>query len=88
LSKLEKLNLRQNAFEGKIPEEIGDLKRLSKLDLCHNHFTGSLAKELGQLTELTELRLHCNQFSGEIISRSLFLLHADCLLRWWPIGDV
>ena len=66
LSKLEKLNLRQNAFGGKIPEEIGDLRRLNKLDLCHNQFTGPLTKELGQLTELIELRLHCNQFSGEI----------------------
>uniref|UniRef100_A0A7S4AE23 Leucine-rich repeat-containing N-terminal plant-type domain-containing protein n=1 Tax=Pseudo-nitzschia australis TaxID=44445 RepID=A0A7S4AE23_9STRA len=55
LSKLNKLYLDQNEFEGPFPESVSKLTSLVELNLSGNHLTGSLPSELVKLTHLGEL---------------------------------
>lgn len=48
-------NLRNNSFNGKIPEEIGELKELEVLDLGYNNFSGLIPPQLGTSLSLTIL---------------------------------
>ncbi|XP_022721743.1 receptor-like protein 12 [Durio zibethinus] len=60
------LDLSNNSFRGKIPEEIQNLKSLIVLNLSHNGFLGPIPLALGNLTELESLDLSQNKLSGKI----------------------
>ncbi|XVF29037.1 hypothetical protein REPUB_Repub15cG0084900 [Reevesia pubescens] len=60
------LDLSDNSFHGRIPEEIQNLKPLKVLNLSHNSFFGTIPLALGNLTELESLDLSHNKLSGEI----------------------
>ena len=64
LSRLEILELNNNALTGGIPISLGKLSHLTQLRLSHNKLTGSIPVELGNLTELRELWLNDNSLSG------------------------
>lgn len=50
---------------GKIPPELGDMRRLASIFLHHNHLTGTIPEALSKL-DLDSLNLHDNDLSGEI----------------------
>lgn len=60
------LTLNANNLQGKLPVEIGDLKRLKNLSLGNNAITGTLPESLGDLSSLESLNLRNNQLSGII----------------------
>ncbi|RVW53590.1 putative leucine-rich repeat receptor-like protein kinase [Vitis vinifera] len=60
------LQLQHNHFFGKIPSEIGLLKKLNVLFLYNNKLNGSIPSETGNLRELSSLDLSGNQLSGPI----------------------
>ncbi|XP_022723081.1 receptor-like protein 12 [Durio zibethinus] len=60
------LDLSNNSFHGRIPEEIQKLKSLKVLNLSHNSFLGPIPLALGNLTELESLDLSQNKLSGKI----------------------
>ncbi|EYU39802.1 hypothetical protein MIMGU_mgv1a000665mg [Erythranthe guttata] len=60
------LDLSNNRFVGKIPEEIGELKSLVVLNLSRNGFEGRIQPSLGDLVELESLDLSQNKLSGNI----------------------
>ncbi|KAK6144857.1 hypothetical protein DH2020_021677 [Rehmannia glutinosa] len=60
------LDLSNNRFYGKIPDEIGELKSLVVLNLSRNGFDGKIPSSLGNLVELESLDLSKNKFSGTI----------------------
>ncbi|WVZ08523.1 hypothetical protein V8G54_021869 [Vigna mungo] len=62
------LQVQNNNFTGKIPPEIGLLKRINYLFLYNNHFSGPIPVEIGNLKEMKWLDLSTNQFSGPIPS--------------------
>ena len=67
LTKLEGLQLHNNALTGTIPTELGDLTNLNdSLDLYGNELTGTIPTELGSLESLTELYLSFNQLAGAL----------------------
>lgn len=54
----DRLNLRENFYDGQIPSTIGDLPQtLAFLDLSANQLTGTIPTEAGRLLQLTDLRL-------------------------------
>ncbi|XP_022722203.1 receptor-like protein 12 [Durio zibethinus] len=60
------LDLSNNSFHGRIPEEIQKLKSLKVLNLSYNSFLGPIPLALGNLTELESLDLSQNKLSGKI----------------------
>ncbi|KAI3693286.1 hypothetical protein L6452_33119 [Arctium lappa] len=60
------ISLQGNGLFGKIPPEIGQLKRLSGLYLHFNGLHGEIPKEIAELTQLADLYLNVNNLSGEI----------------------
>ena len=66
LTRLERLNLRDNHVSGAIPPELGGLAHLERLDLEGNSLSGPIPPELGNLANLKLLRLGNNQLSGPI----------------------
>ncbi|KAG5055412.1 hypothetical protein JHK85_007922 [Glycine max] len=62
------LQLQNNKFTGRIPSQIGLLKKINILFLYKNVFSGSIPVEIGNLKEMTQLDLSQNQFSGPIPS--------------------
>ncbi|XP_078149677.1 receptor-like protein 6 [Carex rostrata] len=66
LSIFSSLDLSQNGFSGKIPEDIGQLKSLQVLNLSHNALTGPIPVEFANLEQLESLDLSSNQLSGHI----------------------
>ena len=63
---LSAVDLSSNRFEGKIPEDIGNLKALHLLNLSNNALTGQIPPSLGSMTELESLDLSRNKLYGEI----------------------
>ena len=66
LSKLEDLQLSNNALTGSIPAELGALRELDILYLFNNELTGAIPAELGNLAKLRFLGLRDNQLTGSI----------------------
>ncbi|CAN4124728.1 unnamed protein product [Withania somnifera] len=64
LVSLLKLDLSYNNLQGKIPEEISQLKNLTLLDLSNNKLSGGLTKSLQEMTSLEELVLSKNPMGG------------------------
>ncbi|XP_078167949.1 uncharacterized protein LOC144562619 [Carex rostrata] len=60
------IDLSNNTFSGRIPEEIGKLKSLDVLNLSHNTLIGPIPQQFGNLKQLQLLDLSFNQFSGHI----------------------
>ena len=60
------LNLYGRGLNGRIPPELGRLKRLRTLNLARNRLTGPIPPELGQLTDLRELALDRNALTGAV----------------------
>jgi len=62
-TKIEELNLSNNALTGALPSQVGALRNLKVLNLSNNNFTGVPA-EIGQLSKLEVLDLSNNKLTG------------------------
>ncbi|XP_078150050.1 uncharacterized protein LOC144545338 [Carex rostrata] len=60
------IDLSNNEFWGRIPEEIGKLESLDVLNLSHNTLIGPISKKIANLKQLQLLDLSSNQLSGHI----------------------
>uniref|UniRef100_A0A7N2LNF8 Leucine-rich repeat-containing N-terminal plant-type domain-containing protein n=2 Tax=Quercus lobata TaxID=97700 RepID=A0A7N2LNF8_QUELO len=60
------LDIRDNRFNGSIPNEIAGLSNLKVLSLSGNHFSGVISKQLCQLKKISIMDLSNNFFSGTI----------------------
>ncbi|KNA17824.1 hypothetical protein SOVF_076430 [Spinacia oleracea] len=60
------IDFSNNAFQGKLPKELGNLHALVVLNLSHNSFLGHIPSSFGNLTQVESLDLSCNAFSGRI----------------------
>nr|DAD27222.1 TPA_asm: hypothetical protein HUJ06_028690 [Nelumbo nucifera] len=60
------IDLSGNAFEGEIPQALGNLKSLMVLNLSRNCLAGQIPSALGHLTQLESLDLSQNKLSGQI----------------------
>ncbi|XP_021740688.1 receptor-like protein 12 [Chenopodium quinoa] len=58
--------LSNNAFEGEIPEYVGQLVAILGLNLSHNRLTGHIPASIGSLSSLDSLDLSSNMLSGRI----------------------
>lgn len=66
-SKLIELEFAQNAFVGKLPDDIDRLSsQLKDVDFGANNFTGDIPPAIGNLSELRFLYLYQNLFNGSI----------------------
>ncbi|PUZ58162.1 hypothetical protein GQ55_5G488000 [Panicum hallii var. hallii] len=61
------IDFSDNAFDGSIPQAIGQLGLLHGLNISHNFLTGPIPSQLGQLRQLEALDLSFNKLSGEIL---------------------
>lgn len=68
LSKLEFLNLSENALSGEIPASIGNLENLKYLSLDYNQLSGSIPSSIKNLNRLEYLYLGNNLLNGTIPS--------------------
>jgi Leucine-rich repeat (LRR) protein len=66
LTKLDFLNLKQNALTGSIPIYLKQFPLLDYLDLSHNQISGSIPNFLGDLDRLEVLGLGHNQLTGKV----------------------
>ncbi|XP_058111197.1 putative receptor-like protein kinase At3g47110 [Magnolia sinica] len=66
LTFLRRIELANNSFNGRIPEEMGQLLRLRFLGLDDNKFTGEIPANLTRCSELQLLYLVRNQLIGSI----------------------
>lgn len=66
LTKLERLDLSNNGFNGPIPASLGNLTNLMYLYLYNNSLQGPIPDELGNLDKLHSLELSHNNLSGAI----------------------
>ncbi|TYI91887.1 hypothetical protein E1A91_D02G027100v1 [Gossypium mustelinum] len=60
------LDLSNNSFRGRIPEEIQMLRSLKVLNLSYNSFSGEIPVALENLKDLESLDLSQNELSGKI----------------------
>ncbi|KAK8308007.1 hypothetical protein V6Z11_D02G026300 [Gossypium hirsutum] len=60
------LDLSNNSFHGRIPEEIQMLRSLKVLNLSYNSFSGEIPVALENLKDLESLDLSQNELSGKI----------------------
>ncbi|KAL4271145.1 hypothetical protein GQ457_13G029630 [Hibiscus cannabinus] len=60
------LDVSNNSFHGRIPEEIQILRSLRVLNLSHNSFCGNIPSALDNLKDLESLDLSQNSLSGKI----------------------
>ncbi|KAG2713678.1 hypothetical protein I3760_04G187600 [Carya illinoinensis] len=67
-SELISLQLQLNNLSGRIPPEIGSIKKLNYLYLYQNQFSGSIPPEIGNLSNLLDLQLSKNFLVGPIPS--------------------
>tara|TARA_B100002051_G_scaffold136952_1_gene130067 strand:- start:3925 stop:5997 length:2073 start_codon:yes stop_codon:yes gene_type:complete len=73
------INLSNQALEGNINSEIGQLINLEKLFLNDNQLSGSIPSEIGNLVNLERLYLNDNQLSGSIPSSIQNLINLERL---------
>ncbi|KAL9162320.1 hypothetical protein ABFS82_07G082400 [Erythranthe guttata] len=74
LSFLRKINLGNNIFNSRIPQEIGLLRRLEYIEFSNNSFTGRIVPEnISQWRNLVYLNLINNNLSGPIPPEIQFL---------------
>ncbi|KAG6648707.1 probable leucine-rich repeat receptor-like protein kinase At1g35710 [Carya illinoinensis] len=73
LTNLTSLDLRQAAFRGSIPREIGFLSKLKHLDLSNNDLTGEFPSSLANLHQLEWLDISLNLITGYIPRKIGFL---------------
>ncbi|XP_058110849.1 putative receptor-like protein kinase At3g47110 [Magnolia sinica] len=66
LTFLRRIELANNSFNGRIPEEMGRLFRLQYLMLTNNTFTGEIPANLSHCSELKSLFLYGNHLTGRI----------------------
>ncbi|KAL0548543.1 hypothetical protein IC582_012997 [Cucumis melo] len=66
LKSLRNLLLQDTLLEGRVPEEIGNVKSLNLIALDRSQFSGPIPQSVGNLSNLNVLRLNDNHFSGEI----------------------
>ncbi|XP_050138297.1 receptor kinase-like protein Xa21 isoform X2 [Malus sylvestris] len=66
LSSVQRINLGQNQFDGRIPSKLWQCKELRKFTLEYNNFRGSIPKSLGNLTYLSKIFLNENNLEGTI----------------------
>lgn len=70
---MSKLDLSANAFEGRIPFRLVDMKLLNVLDLLNNNSSGTLPVQLiNGSSSLGTLSLADNNLQGEIIFPNVF----------------
>ncbi|CAN6448787.1 unnamed protein product [Victoria cruziana] len=60
------IDMSNNNFTGKIPQEIGMLKYLHGLNISYNHLEGPIPQTLDDLLQLEWLDLSHNKLSGDI----------------------
>merc|ERR1712157_694919 len=65
-TQLEFLRISDNALNGTIPSEIGQMQQIQYLDFKNNELTGTLPADIGQLTGMKSLTLSNNSLSGNI----------------------
>uniref|UniRef100_A0A8R7PPY0 Receptor-like protein 12 n=1 Tax=Triticum urartu TaxID=4572 RepID=A0A8R7PPY0_TRIUA len=70
LTTFKMLDFSNNAFDGPMPDSIGNLIALHGLNMSHNAFTGRIPSKLGDLAQLESLDLSRNKLSG-VIPRDL-----------------
>ncbi|KAB2015403.1 hypothetical protein ES319_D08G022500v1, partial [Gossypium barbadense] len=73
------IDLSNNQFCGKIPEDVGQLISLQMLNFSHNNFTGSIPASFRNLVELESLDLSSNKLSGEIPAQMTKLTFLEVL---------
>jgi len=61
---LEILGLFDNALDGSIPRQLGNLVRLRELVLANNRLGGEIPMELGQLADLEIFQIQHNRFDS------------------------
>jgi len=66
LTNLEWLFLGNNNLSGKIPSNIGKLKKLKKLHLEKNNLSGNIPEEIYDLSKLESLTVQNNKLTGKI----------------------
>lgn len=66
LKKLEKLDLSENEFVGKLPSSFFNMTSLRTLKLTSNHFIGNIGPNLASFTSLEYLNFEGNQFEFPI----------------------
>ena len=66
LSFLVEFDLRNNSFNGQLPEELFQLHRLRLLNLSHNKFAGSIPQSVSNLLKLAYLDCKSNFIKGVI----------------------
>jgi len=60
------IDLSRNKFNGRIPNDIGELHALKGLNLSHNRLTGPIPQSIRNLTNLESLDLSSNILTGMI----------------------
>ncbi|CAL9242880.1 unnamed protein product [Arabidopsis halleri] len=84
LSELEILDLTANPkLTGRLPPNIGELKKLTILNLMGCDFSGQIPESIGDLEQLTRLTLNLNKFRGTIPASIGRLSKLD----WLDIAD-
>nr|KJB21971.1 hypothetical protein B456_004G023800 [Gossypium raimondii] len=73
------IDLSNNQFYGKIPEDIGQLISLQMLNFSHNNFTGPIPASFGNLVALESLDLSSNKLGGSIPSEMTNLTFLEVL---------
>ncbi|KAK5810553.1 hypothetical protein PVK06_025867 [Gossypium arboreum] len=73
------MDLSNNQFSGKIPEDVGQLISLQMLNFSHNNFTGPIPTSFGNLVALESLDLSSNKLSGRIPSQMTKLTFLEVL---------
>lgn len=67
LPELRGMNISKNAFHGKLPSSLGNMKKIEFMDVSHNSFQGRLPRSLLKgCYSLKILKLSNNKLSGEV----------------------
>jgi len=66
LVSLESINLQNNYFTGRIPEQLFTLTKLKSVNLGANNFSGTLSENCGKLLSLKSLILYQNNLTGTL----------------------